>query len=35
MAYENGNQMKVWVNESDGVTPLVGEVSSCFYKLVA
>nr|XP_034988351.1 sucrase-isomaltase, intestinal [Zootoca vivipara]XP_034988352.1 sucrase-isomaltase, intestinal [Zootoca vivipara] len=26
MAYENGKRMKVWVNESDGVTPLIGEV---------
>ncbi|KFQ67370.1 Sucrase-isomaltase, intestinal, partial [Phaethon lepturus] len=25
-AYERGQSKKVWVNESDGVTPLVGEV---------
>ncbi|NXK43456.1 MGA protein, partial [Piprites chloris] len=24
--YERGQQMRVWVNESDGVTPLTGEV---------
>lgn len=25
-AYERGQSKKVWVNKSDGVTPLIGEV---------
>lgn len=25
-AYERGNSLGVWINESDGKTPLIGEV---------